>query len=65
MLPDPPALQFNIIFNSEGLRKTWHTEPKRSVEYNKWLVFNNEDRMLKAITSEISFEAINEIGRGI
>lgn len=49
MLPEPPALQFKVIFNSKGPRKTRHTELKRGIEYNKWLALNNEDRMLKAI----------------
>ena len=64
MLLEPPALQFNVIINSESPRKNG-TESKRSVEYSKYLVFNSEDRMLKAITRQISFKTINEIGRGI
>lgn len=64
MLPEPCALQFNH-FKFRRSQKKWHTEPKRSVEHNKWLVFNNKDRMLKAITREISFKTINAIGRGI
>lgn len=35
---------------------------KRSIDYNKWLVFNNEDKMLKAIMREISFNTANKIG---
>ena len=49
MPPEPPALQFNVTFKSQGPRKKLHTKPKRSVGCNKWLVFNKEDRMLKAI----------------
>lgn len=64
MLPEPPALPFKVIIYSEGHRKIWHRESKRSVEYNKCLVFNNEDRILQAITREIALRALPETGTG-
>lgn len=61
MLPEPPALQFKVIFNSEGPRKIWHTELKRGIEYNKWLTLKNEDRMLKAIRGRFPLKPLMKL----
>jgi len=63
--PRPTCSTFNVIIYLEGHRKIWHRESKRSAEYNKCLVYNNEDRILQAIAREISFRAIKETGTGI
>lgn len=66
MLPENHLLYSSMsFFYLEGHRKIWHRESKRGVGYKKWLVFNNEDRILKVITREISFRAINETRTGI
>lgn len=49
---EPPALQFSVHVSQKVPEKNWHTTPKKSEEYNKWLAFNNDDRMLMAVTRD-------------